>query len=173
MATDEGARIDPATVEALYATHATELRAFLIGAVRDGELAQEVVQATFEKLIEIGHTAREETLKGWLFRVAYHEALVLRRRQAVHQKTLVRLGTLYREHAAKTDDRLTEAETAAEVRQALERLSNDQRVVVQMRIYEDKKFAVIASELGVPLGTVLTRMRTALQNLRRVLKADG
>lgn len=172
MATDEGTRLDPAAVAALHAAHATELRAFLVGVLRDGELAQEVAQITFGKLVESGHTAREETLKGWLFRVALHEALVVKRRQAVHQKTLARLGALYREDAAGPDKRLTEAETAAEVRQALQRLSNEQRVVVQMRIYEDKKFTVIASELGLPLGTVLTRMRTALQNLRRELKAD-
>jgi len=169
LATDEKTRLDPAAVEALYASHVTELRAFLIGVLRDGQLAQDVVQITFAKLIEVGHTAREETLKGWLFQVALNEALVVKRRKAVHQKTLVRLGALFREDTA---GRLTEAETAAEVRQALAKLSNEQRIVVQMRIYENKKFNVIASELGLPLGTVLTRMRTALQNLRRELQAD-
>ena len=170
--TDEGARIDPATVEALYATHAVELRAFLIGVLRDADLAREVIQGTFAKLVELGHTAREETLKGWLFRVAYHEALVLRRRQAVHQKTLARLGALFREVRAEPGQRLTDAEIAAEVRQALDRLSSEQQVVVRMRIYEDKKFAMIATQLGLPLGTVLTRMRAALTNLKRDLQSD-
>jgi RNA polymerase sigma-70 factor (ECF subfamily) len=51
----------------------------------------------------------------------------------------------------------------------LEGLSPAQRVVVHKKMYEGKTFAVIAGELGVPLGTVLTRMRTALQNLRKEL----
>lgn len=172
MATDERARIDPAAVEALYATHVTELRAFLIGVLRNADLAQEALQGTFSKLVELGHTAHEETQKGWIFRVAYHEALVLRRRQAIHQKSLARLGAQFRESVEEPDRRLTETETAEQVRQALDRLSPEQRVVVQKRIYEDKKFAVIASELRIPLGTVLTRMRTALQNLRRELQPD-
>jgi RNA polymerase sigma-70 factor (ECF subfamily) len=36
-----------------------------------------------------------------------------------------------------------------------------------MRIYEEKTFATIAEELGIPLGTALGRMRTALQKLQR------
>jgi RNA polymerase sigma-70 factor (ECF subfamily) len=36
-----------------------------------------------------------------------------------------------------------------------------------MRIYEEKTFATIAEELGIPLGTALARMRAALEKLRR------
>ncbi len=41
-----------------------------------------------------------------------------------------------------------------------------------MRIFEEKTFAAIARELSAPLGTVLTRMRLALDKLARELKAD-
>jgi RNA polymerase sigma-70 factor (ECF subfamily) len=39
-----------------------------------------------------------------------------------------------------------------------------------MRIYEEKTFAMIAQELGIPLGTALGRMRTALAKLRKTLE---
>jgi RNA polymerase sigma-70 factor (ECF subfamily) len=55
------------------------------------------------------------------------------------------------------------------VREAIERLTEDQRQVVRMRIYEEKTFAEIAEELGIPLGTALTRMRAALGRLRTEL----
>jgi DNA-directed RNA polymerase specialized sigma24 family protein len=42
-----------------------------------------------------------------------------------------------------------------------------------MRIYEQKKFATIAEELGLPLGTVLTRMQSALKKLRQRLSKDS
>ena len=51
----------------------------------------------------------------------------------------------------------------------MERLPVEQRRVIRMRIYEDKTFAVIAEELGAPLGTVLTRMRLALRKLEAEL----
>ena len=43
--------------------------------------------------------------------------------------------------------------------------------MVWARMYEDKTFAQIAGEQGVPLGTVLTRMRLALEKLRGLLRA--
>ena len=42
-----------------------------------------------------------------------------------------------------------------------------------MRIYEEKTFAVIAEELSIPLGTVLTRMRLALKRLSRQIRGTG
>ncbi|MCA9247413.1 MAG: hypothetical protein KDA42_09870, partial [Planctomycetales bacterium] len=48
-------------------------------------------------------------------------------------------------------------------------LPSEQREVVRMRIYEEKKFAEIAAELELPLGTVLTRMRLALKKLEAAL----
>jgi RNA polymerase sigma factor (sigma-70 family) len=172
LTTDESVRLDPAAVEALYAAHAEELRAFLIGVLRDGELAQEAVQTTFGKLVEVGHTAREETLKGWLFRVAYHEALVLRRKQNVQQRSLLRLAELVQRAPESPDCRLRQQDVTDQVRNAIGRLTPEQRIIVQMRIYEEKNFAVIAGELELPLGTVLTRMRAALKSLRRDLESQ-
>ena len=172
MSTDERVRIDPATVAALYAAHGAELRAFLMGVLRDGELAQDALQAAFTKAIELGHTAREESLKSWLFSVAYREALAIRQRQAIDRRALLVLGTLL-QHSVETPERsLVQRDRAHEVQDALQRLIPEQRIIVQKKIYEEKTFAVIAGELGIPLGTVLTRMRAALKHLQRILKSD-
>jgi RNA polymerase sigma-70 factor (ECF subfamily) len=170
LTTDESVRIDSAAVTALYAAHANELRAFLIGVLRDVDLANEALQATFGKVVELGHTAREESLKGWLFRVAFHEALAQRRRRSVEQRSFVRLRDMLRSGPETPVDRLERDETARQVRLALGRLNPEQRIIVQKKLYEDKTFAVIARELNLPLGTVLTRMRTALRNLRNDLR---
>lgn len=159
-------RIDPQVVSALYVEYGDELRAFLIGVLRDTDLASEALQSAFSKAVESGHTARAESLKGWLFRVAYNEALVLRRRQGVHERSLARLAWTTDRQPGLPEDSFFRNESAERVRQALERLPREQRVIVQKRIYEEKTFAVIAAELKIPLGTVLTRMRTALQKLR-------
>ena len=92
MTSDEPVRIDPAVVAALYVEHADELRAFLIGVLRNSELAGEVLQATFTKAVEVAHTAREETRKGWLFKVAFNEAMLVRRRQWQQEQSVRRLA---------------------------------------------------------------------------------
>ena len=166
-------KIDPATVADLYARYGADLQRFLLGLLRDSQLAADAVQATFVKLAEYGHNSREDSRKGWLFRVAYNEAMLLRRRQAVDDAALRRTAW-DRESAGESvgesaDAQLVRAETVERVRQAIGGLSAEQQQVVRMRIYEDKTFAVIAAELGVPLGTALGRMRAAMSKLRMKL----
>ena len=171
-AADHG-KIDPATVADLYARYGAELQRFLVGLLRDSQLAADTLQATFVKLAEQGHQSREDSRKGWLFRVAYNEAMLLRRRQAVDDVARRRIawgresvGALM---AASAETELARAEAVARVQQAISELPADQQQVVRMRIYEEKTFAVIAAELGIPLGTALGRMRTALGKLRTKL----
>jgi RNA polymerase sigma factor (sigma-70 family) len=163
-----------ARVVSLYETHGEELRRFVLGVVRDPDLTGDVMQATFSKALELGHTAHPETLKGWLFRVAFHEALASRRRRLSGDRALRRLADLGRAgaQADHPDDGLIRGETVDAVRRALGALPDPQRRVVLARVYDDKTFAQIARESGLPLGTVLTRMRLALNKLRDALRAD-
>jgi RNA polymerase sigma factor (sigma-70 family) len=166
-----------ARVVSLYESHGEELRRFVLGVVRDPDLTGDVMQATFSKALELGHTARPETLKGWLFRVAFHEALAARRRRLSGDRARRRLADLWRvgsggDRADHPDDGLIRGETIDAVRRALGALPDPQRRVVLARVYDDKTFAQIARESGLPLGTVLTRMRLALNKLRDALRAD-
>ncbi len=167
LSTGDADRIDPAEVEALYAEHESQLRLFLTGVLRNRDLVNEALQSTFAKLLESGHTARRETRKGWLFRVAFHEALLIRRRQKVIDKSVKRLANQSKDEPDTPEKAASRHEVAETIRQALSTLPEPQVQIVQMRIYEGKKFAEIADELGIPLGTVLTRMRLALAKLSK------
>ena len=158
--------LDPSVVAALFVEHGEELRRFLLGVLRDGQLAADVLQATFVKLVQRGHETRQETRKAWLFRVAYHEAMAIRRREGVGDKVLRNVAWHSNGSAGPADEPVIRFESVAAVREALEQLPPDQRQVVRMRIYEEKTFAVIAKELKIPLGTALGRMRSALIKLR-------
>lgn len=152
-------------VAALYLQHSEELRCFLVGLLRDSQLAADVLQATFVKMVQRGGDTQEESRKAWLFRVAYHEAMAIRRRDAVGEKIVKRIAE-DGDQRAMPEDSLVRHESVERVREALEQLPPDQRQVVRMRIYEEKTFAVIAEELRIPLGTALGRMRSALIKLR-------
>src|SRR5262249_10899465 len=155
--------IDADTVAALHLRHAEELRYFIVGVVRDHDLAAEVVQATFVKAIEQGHAVKQESLKAWLFRVAYNEALAVRRRQAVGDKAARFLAENLRPDESEPEAGVSQRETVAAVRVALNELPAEQRQVVALRIYDQRKFSEIAEQLRLPLGTVLSRMQLALQ----------
>ena len=51
-------------------------------------------------------------------------------------------------------------------------LSADQLVVIRKAFFEDKTHTAIAEELGLPLGTVKSRIRLALGRLREALEKD-
>ncbi len=147
-----------------------ELRRFVWGVVRDFALVDDVIQATYVKAVERGGSAHPNTAKGWLFRVAYREALVVKRQDAARDRTIRRLAT----HPSpleipRPDEGLIRSETVQSVRGAIDSLSEAQRRVVLARMHGDQTFAEIAAESGLPLGTVLTHMRRALEKMRRVL----
>lgn len=158
--------LDPTIVAALYVEHGEELRRFLLGLLRDPQLTADVLQSTFVKMAQRGHQSKEESRKAWLFRVAYHEAMAVRRREGVGDKVLRRVAWQTSHVAGSADEPLIRLEAAESVRQALTELPPEQQQVVRMRIYEEKTFATIAQELEIPLGTALGRMRAALLKLR-------
>jgi len=177
LTTAEPSRIDPAIVTGLYEQHAPELRLFLVGVLRNADLASEALQNTFAKALEQGHTANPELLKGWLFQVAFHEALALRRRSRTHDRSLRQLAQVAQSGSPGDSpdapaDRMAQSELVQELRRALDELPADQLRVVRLRIYEDKSFATIANELAAPLGTVLTRMRLAVKKLSQRLRSS-
>jgi RNA polymerase sigma-70 factor (ECF subfamily) len=96
--------------------------------------------------------------------------MFVRRRQVTGDRILLRSAWSQSAVEHPADGYAVQAETVARVQQALAELPPEQQQVVRMRIYEDKTFAVIASELGIPLGTALGRMHTALAKLRKRLE---
>lgn len=165
-------RLSPDRIAALHDRWAPDVRAFLWGLTRNPEQAEELLQATFAKLVEVGHTVDDSSVRGWLFKVAHNEVMLWRRKTGVHHRAVQKIIPVLR----AADDRrawtpLVRAEESERVRKALAALPPDQKHVVEQRIYADKTFAVIAAELGVPLGTVLTRMRLALVKLEKALRA--
>ncbi len=165
-AADEG-KLDPAIVAALFEEYSDELLRFLIGVLRDHQLASDALQAAFTKMLERGHETNEQSRKAWLFRVAYNEALVVRRRQKTGKNVLERVA--WSADLYQSDDAIVRNESVEQVRAAINELPPEQQRIVRMRIYEEKTFAVIADELKIPLGTALGRMRAALMKLRKKL----
>lgn len=69
------------------------------------------------------------------------------------------------------DDQLLAAQRERGVRRALSALPADQAQVLRLSYFEEQPHAKIAEELGIPLGTVKSRIRLAVAHLRRLL--DG
>src|SRR5262245_15797517 len=127
-AADEG-KLNPSVVAALYLAHGEELRRFLYGVLRDAQLASDVLQVAFARLVERGHETKEETRKAWLFRVAYHEAMAVRRREAVGDKLVRQIAWKHDGKSDSADELLIRFESVEAVREALEELRPEERQI--------------------------------------------
>lgn len=67
------------------------------------------------------------------------------------------------------DEQLSAAQGERRLRAAMKRLSSEQARILQLSYYGDQPHASIARDLGIPLGTVKSRIRLAMTNLRRQL----
>ena len=152
-----------------------DLKAFLLGVLKNSALADDALQRTAVQAIQSSGSVRAETVRGWLFRIALNEARQLqrasRRDQLVRQKFAERVSEAQSSYYIQKNDWWTESGVLRDglsdkVQRSLEKLSDEQRTVIQKRIYDGLTFAEIAEQMGQPLGTVLTWMRRGLSRLR-------
>src|SRR5262245_11465499 len=155
---------DDSALDTLLARYETPIFLFLVGILRDHHRAEDALQETFVRALERLDTVDADHLRGWLFTVAYHQAMLARRRQKSHPFLPLEgdgadptPGPLHQ--AARADD-------ARRVRELLERLPAPQQEVIRQRVYEGKRFREIAAALGCPLNTALARMHEGLKRLK-------
>lgn len=154
----------------------SELKLFLFGVLRDRHRVDDIFQKTVVKAIEAADSARPESLRGWLFRIALNEARQLgreRRRDIIHRaKHAEQLAAEQPHRLSAVDERwladvgLLNEEIVTAIRRSLVKLPSEQQEVIRRRIYEGQTFAEIATQMRLPLGTVLTWMRRGLMKLK-------
>jgi RNA polymerase sigma-70 factor (ECF subfamily) len=84
-----------------------------------------------------------------------------------------RLGDLLQAAAEAPETRQVSLELAAKIREGLERLNAGEMTVFQLAVYDELKYADIGEILGIPVGTVKSRMHTAMHKLRSWLDREG
>jgi RNA polymerase sigma-70 factor (ECF subfamily) len=162
-------RGDVEALRALYRSFERPLYALGIRWLNDPKLAEELVQ---EVTLRVWRRAdRFDRARGasssWIFGIARNVAADLARARA---KAPVPVAETPDGTAPWDEDR---AWTAWEVARAVARLPEDQRRVVELAYANQMTQSEIAVELGIPLGTVKTRLYTALRKLRAMFAERG
>jgi RNA polymerase sigma-70 factor (ECF subfamily) len=158
-----------AEFEALDRLLSSKLQRIAWVILRDWSLASDAVQAAFLTLHQKWGEVLPEHREGWLVKAVQYSAHNLRRSQINHDQLPDLLFKRQSDHKATndgTDERLDQLKVV------LNQLPSDQQRIVHLRLVEELSFKEIASRLGIPLGTALSRMRLAIEKLRSVMK-DG
>jgi RNA polymerase sigma-70 factor (ECF subfamily) len=167
---DALARGDVDALRALYRSFERPLYALGIRWLNDPKLAEELVQ---EVTLRVWRRAgRYDPGRGasssWIFGIARNVAADLARARARAPLPVAEPGD---ERPQPWDE--DRAWTAWEVARAVAQLPDDQRRVVELAYGSQMTQAEIAVELGVPLGTVKTRLYAGLRKLRGIFAERG
>lgn len=130
------------------------------------DLAQEAMLAVWRKAAFFDPA--KSAASTWIFTIARNlriDRLRRERRPEVDADD----PALVPDTAPAADDALAQRQSGAMLRQALTGLPPEQAQVVTLSFYEDKPHAEIALRLGIPLGTVKSRLRLAMKRIRAVL----
>jgi RNA polymerase sigma factor (sigma-70 family) len=161
----------PGLLEEAFARHQAELLGTLYYLVGNLEDARDALQEAFVKCWRHQEQVAEvENLKAWIFRIALNtgrdirETAWRRKRQALPEDEAALAS-----HDAGPADVVEHDERLARLRAALKQLRPEEQEVFLLRQNGELTYEEIAETMGVPTGTVKTRMRLALSRLRAVL----
>lgn len=167
---------DQAAFETLVHRYEGDLFGYLRRYLRSAEMAEDVFQATFLQ-VHLKKDSFEEgrPFRPWLYAIATHQAIDAQRRNRRH-----RMVELDRRHGdqegesfvtalaareATADDEASCEETRQQVRSAVDGLTAPQRLVVELVYQRGLKYREVSRQIGIPVGTVKSRMRAALVKL--------
>lgn len=144
--------------------------------VKDRNLAEDLFQETFLKIIrtiKAGNYSEQGKFLPWAMRVAHNLCMDHFRRVKQNIPVTLPDGRDISEILPIADgtasDRIELRQTGEKVRAMIERLPDEQREVITLRIYGEFSFKEIAEQTGVSINTALGRMRYALINMRRMI----
>ncbi|MBW0116010.1 sigma-70 family RNA polymerase sigma factor [Pseudonocardia abyssalis] len=165
---------DEAGLRAAHREHAGELFRFVLRQLRDTGAAEDVVQEVFLRAWRSAGTfdAARGSVRAWLFAIARNLVIDHTRRRSVRPVQPVGAERLIA--LAGGDGGFDEATmTAWTVEEALRRLSDEHRVALVETYLRGRPYGEVSAELGVPVGTVRSRVFYGLKALRLVLDEMG
>lgn len=157
----------------------SKLYSYIMFVVHDREIADDVFQETFVKVItrlQQGRYVPSGKFGAWLMRIAHNVMMDLYRNhradkvvEAANDNDLSNIGGDGLLDVS-IESQFVNSQVLRDVEKMMNNLPAPQREVVYMRFYQEMSFKEIAETTGVSINTSLGRMRYAILNLRRMAK---
>ncbi len=165
------------SLEVLIQRHQQRIFSFIFSKVLDREIAEDIFQDTFIKVIKTlkkGNYNEEGKFLPWIMRIAHNLVIDYFRKNkripTFKNKDDFDIFSVISDEKLNIENELIKNQILNDVKELVFELPEDQKEVLLMRIYKDMSFKEIAENTNVSINTALGRMRYALINLRKLIE---
>lgn len=165
------------SLEILIIRHKQRIFSFVLSKVLDREIAEDIFQDTFIKVINTlkrGRYNEEGKFLPWVMRIAHNLVIDHFRRNkripTFRNTDEFDIFTVISDEVLNVEKQLIKDQILDDIRGLIVELPEDQKEVLIMRMYKDMSFKEIAENTDVSINTALGRMRYALINLRKLIE---
>ncbi|UTW65656.1 sigma-70 family RNA polymerase sigma factor [bacterium SCSIO 12643] len=167
-------------LQILIERHQEKVLGYIISKVKDRQLAEDLFQDVFIKVINTlrkGKYNEEGKFLPWVMRIS-HNLTIDYFRNAKKMKTTAGnkdfdIFDIIPDDEVNAEDKMAYANSLSKVKELIHHLPADQLQVLKMRMYYEMSFKEIADETNVSINTALGRMRYALMNLRKLVDENN
>jgi RNA polymerase sigma factor (sigma-70 family) len=167
-----GRQRDKAAFKALFSHYGPRVKSYLLKHGADDAAAEEAVQNTFVSVWEkaAAFDPARAAASTWIFTIARNKRIdALRREKFVEVNTD---APALAQAVAPAPESYADGGTVEKLNAAIDELPPEQAKLLRMAFFEDKSHSAISKETKLPLGTVKSRLRLALDRLRLRLKKE-
>tara|TARA_R100000789_G_C2982379_1_gene143855 strand:- start:57 stop:641 length:585 start_codon:yes stop_codon:yes gene_type:complete len=162
---------------ALIQRHEHRIYSFIFSKVFDKNVAEDIFQDTFIKVIRTlkrGKYNEEGKFLPWVMRISHNLVIDYFRKNKRMPKFQnhgdFNIFSVLSDSDLNAEKQLIKDQIESDVQELIKELPEDQLEVLTMRIYKEMSFKEISERTGVSINTALGRMRYALINLRKIIE---
>lgn len=159
----------------LVERHRAKTYRFIYTKVQDAELASDIVQDTFLKVIKTldkGGYRDEGKFVSWIMRIAHNLVIDhfrrLKKMPMTYEKSDYSVFSFLSDSSKTKEETMIQEHIESNLHHIINCLPADQLEVVSLRIFKELSFKEISEQTGVSINTALGRMRYALINIRKI-----
>lgn len=172
---------DAQAIETLIHRYKNKVYTYILLTVRDQQLAEDIFQDTFLKVIKSlteGRYQENGRFLQWVMRIAHNLVIDYFRREkqmntVSSEKYEFDLFNSQKFSDQTIEDEIIDFQITKDIRRLVDELPDDQKEIILLRHYGGLSFKEIADQTNVSINTALGRMRYALINLRKIIKDNN
>ena len=161
----------------LIKRHKLKIYNFIYSKVFDRDIAEDIFQDTFIKVIKTlrkGAYQEEGKFLPWVMRISHNLVIDhFRKKNRIpifESKDEFDIFQIIGDDVPNIEINMIDNQVVEDIQKLIAKLSIDQRDVLTMRLYKDMSFKEIAETSGVSINTALGRMRYAVINIRKLIE---